>query len=121
MTLRVRSNLSSLIVQRDFHAAATSLNRIVEKMTIGYKINDVKISTENTKIVALSTTQNVLAPEEEANITKIQNITSSLSEIKDADAVIEFSNNVQSQILRQAVASLLATTNQAPSIAMNLI
>ena len=49
------------------------------------------------------------------------NLTSASSLIKDADIAEESSNYVKQQILQQTSASLLATANQAPSIAMNLV
>lgn len=49
------------------------------------------------------------------------NLTSARSLIEDADIAEESSNYIKSQILQQTSASLLATANQAPSIAMNLI
>ena len=49
------------------------------------------------------------------------NLTSAKSLIEDADIAEESSNYIKSQILQQTSASLLATANQAPSIAMNLI
>ena len=50
-----------------------------------------------------------------------ENLTSSLSTIRDADVAEESSNYIKAQILQQASATLLATANQAPSIALNLI
>lgn len=50
-----------------------------------------------------------------------QNLTSSLSTLRDTDVAEESSNYIQSQILQQASATLLATANQTPSIALNLI
>ena len=50
-----------------------------------------------------------------------QNLTSSLSTLRDTDVAAESSKYVQSQILQQASATLLATANQTPSIALNLI
>ena len=49
------------------------------------------------------------------------NLTSAKSLLQDADIAKESSNYIKSQILQQTSASLLATANQAPSIAMNLI
>ena len=49
------------------------------------------------------------------------NLTSTSSLIKDADIAEESSNYVKQQILQQTSASLLATANQAPSIALNLV
>ena len=49
------------------------------------------------------------------------NLTSASSLIKDADIAEESSNYIKQQILQQTSASLLATANQAPSIALNLV
>ena len=82
---------------------------------------DDAIKTISDRVTALGAAQNRLSSAEDANSTKIQNLTSSLSTIKDADIAVESSNYIQAQILQQAAATLLATANQAPSIAMNLI
>ena len=50
-----------------------------------------------------------------------QNITSSLSTLRDTDVASESSNYIQQQILQQASATLLSTANQMPSIALNLV
>ena len=50
-----------------------------------------------------------------------QNITSSLSTLRDTDIAQESSNYIQAQILQQASATLLSTANQLPSIALSLI
>ena len=50
-----------------------------------------------------------------------ENIVSANSSIKDADVATESSNYIKYQILQQSSASLLATANQTPSIALNLI
>ena len=50
-----------------------------------------------------------------------QNLTSSLSTLRDTDVAEESSNYIQSQILQQASATLLATANQTTSIALNLV
>lgn len=49
------------------------------------------------------------------------NLTSSSSLIKDADIAEESSNYIKQQILQQTSATLLATANQSPSIALNLV
>ena len=49
------------------------------------------------------------------------NLTSASSLIKDADIAEESSNYIKQQILQQTSASLLATANQSPSIALNLV
>lgn len=57
---------------------------------------------------------------ESANV-MATNLTSASSLIKDADIAEESSNYIKQQILQQTSASLLATANQAPSIALNLV
>lgn len=57
---------------------------------------------------------------ESANV-MATNLTSTSSLIKDADIAEESSNYIKQQILQQTSASLLATANQAPSIALNLV
>ncbi len=49
------------------------------------------------------------------------NLTDAVSLIKDADIAEESSNYVKNQILQQSAASLLATANQTPQIALQLI
>lgn len=50
-----------------------------------------------------------------------ENIVSANSSIKDADVATEASNYIKYQILQQSSATLLATANQQPSIALNLV
>ncbi len=50
-----------------------------------------------------------------------ENIVSANSSIKDADVATESSNYIKYQILQQSASTLLATANQTPSIALNLI
>lgn len=49
------------------------------------------------------------------------NLTEANSTIKDADVAVSSSNYIKYQILQQSSATLLATANQMPSIALNLI
>ena len=50
-----------------------------------------------------------------------ENLVSSRSTIRDADVAKDSANYIQQQILQQASATLLATANQSPSIALQLI
>ena len=50
-----------------------------------------------------------------------ENIVSANSSIKDADVATEASNYIKYQILQQSSSTLLATANQQPSIALNLL
>lgn len=58
---------------------------------------------------------------EEAISVQKENIVSANSAIKDADVATESSNFLKYQILQQSAATLLATANQTPSIALNLL
>ena len=51
----------------------------------------------------------------------IDNLTSTQSTIRDADIAEESSAYIRNQILQQAASTLLATTNQTPSIALQLL
>ena len=48
-------------------------------------------------------------------------LTSANSLIKDADIAEESANYVKNQILQQTTATLLATANQSPSVALQLV
>lgn len=50
-----------------------------------------------------------------------ENMTSSLSTLRDTDVAEESSNYIKAQILQQAASTLLSTANQTPSIALNLM
>ena len=51
----------------------------------------------------------------------IDNLTSSLSTLRDADIAEVSSDYIRQQILQQASATLLATANQTPSFALQLL
>ncbi len=82
---------------------------------------DVVINEISSRVTTLGAAQNRI----ESAITSIgvqsENITSSLSTLRDADVATESSNYIKAQILQQASATLLATANQTPSIALNLL
>ena len=82
---------------------------------------DKALNTLTTRQTAIGAMQNRLDSASDALEVQYSNVTSSLSTIKDADVAAESSAYIKAQILQQASASLLATANQAPSIALNLI
>jgi len=96
--------------------ATTTSTAAAQLATLDTKINS--ISERATKIGAL---QNSLESAISALNVQSQNVTSSLSTIRDSDVAAESSAYIKSQILQQASATLLSTANQAPSIALNLI
>jgi len=86
---------------------------------IGFIDNAInEISKRVTKIGAA---QNRIASAISALDVQSQNLTSSLSTLRDTDVADESSKYIQAQILQQASATLLSTANQTPSIALNLL
>ena len=84
------------------------------------KLDDA-IKAISTRITKIGAAQNRVESAMETLNTQSQNITSSLSTLRDTDVAQESSNYIKAQILQQASATLLSTANQAPSIALNLI
>jgi flagellin len=82
---------------------------------------DNMISTISSRITTLGAAQNRIESAIESIGVQSENITSSLSTLRDADVATESSKYIKAQILQQASATLLATANQTPSIALNLL
>ena len=82
---------------------------------------DKAIQTISSKVTTIGASQNRVQSAIEAISVQTQNLTSSLSTIRDTDVSEQSSRYIQAQILQQASATLLATANQAPSVALNLI
>ena len=76
------------------------------------------VSLRSTKIGAY---MNRLDSAIESTDVQRENLIEANSTIKDADVATESSNYIKYQILQQSTATLLATANQMPSIALNLI
>ena len=82
---------------------------------------DKVINEISARVTTLGAAQNRIDSAIESIAVQSENITSSLSTLRDADIAEESSNYIQSQILQQAAATLLSTANQTPSIALNLL
>ena len=82
---------------------------------------DEVINTISSRITTLGAAQNRIESSIESIGVQSENITSSLSTLRDADVATESSNYIKAQILQQESATLLATANQTPSIALNLL
>ena len=98
-----------------------SLNVSDIKSSNTYNSINTFINTLSAKATDLGAVSNRLMSALDSASTVIQNLTSSRSTIKDADVAKESSRYIQKQILQQASASLLATANQTPSLALQLI
>lgn len=95
-------------------AATSSASGMLDKI-------DSIISEISSRTTALGSAQNRIESAIESINVQTENITSSLSTLRDADVAEESSNYIKAQILQQAAATLLATANQTPSIALNLL
>ena len=84
--------------------------------TIDDAIN--KVSDARSKIGAY---QNRLESTLESLAIKNENLSASLSELRDADVAKEAAELTKQQILQQSSATLLAQANQNPSIALSLL
>ena len=82
---------------------------------------DKVINQISTRTTTLGAAQNRIDSAIESIAVQSENITSSLSTLRDADVASESSNYIKAQILQQAAATLLSTANQTPSIALNLL
>ena len=82
---------------------------------------DTAIQTISTRVTKIGAAQNRIDSAMSSVDVQTQNLTSSLSTIKDSDVATESSAYIKAQILQQASATLLSTANQSPSIALNLI
>ena len=82
---------------------------------------DSMLSSLSNYQVRVGASQNRLEYALEANEIQSENLTSSLSTIRDADIAKVSSDLIRYQILQQACATLLSTANQMPSIALQLL
>ena len=82
---------------------------------------DNAIDEISKRVTRIGTAQNRIESALSAIDVQSQNLTSSLSTLRDTDVAHESSKYIQAQILQQASATLLSTANQTPSIALNLI
>ena len=73
------------------------------------------------RVTLLGAASNRLESAIEAITVQQENLTSSLSTLRDADVAVESSEYIKAQILQQASATLLSSANQTPSIALNLL
>ena len=99
------------VIQDNSDASATKM--------IGFIDNAIR--EISSRVTQLGAAQNRVSSALGAIDVQSQNLVSSLSTLRDTDVADESSKYVQAQILQQASATLLATANQTPSIALNLI
>lgn len=87
-----------------------------------YDVLNSAVEKISTRKVNIAKVQNKLDATADSLDVQYANITSSMSTIKDTDVASSSSaENIKSQILSQASATLVSTANQSPSTAINLI
>ena len=100
----------------------SSLRDIGLNKTADYlSIIDNSLKIVNTKQTEFGAVMNRLDSALEEISIKYENLASSRSTIRDADIAEVSSEYIKQQILQQASATLMATANQAPAIALQLI
>lgn len=96
----------------------------LDDSTLAYNmlsIIDTAMAEVSSRVTLLGAAQNKIESAASAIEVATINQTSSLSTIRDADVAEESTNYIQQQIIQSAAATLLATANQTPSIALDLI
>ncbi len=116
------ADINSLF-KKDINALASACSGL----TTGTSANSMLASIDSVineisgRVTTLGAAQNRIDSAVESISVQSENLTSSLSTLRDADVADESSNYIKAQILQQAAATLLATANQSPSIALNLL
>ena len=117
------SNTSQITVDTSF-----DIWKLDSLRNIGYMNSSVMLSTideiilrVNERQTTLGAYQNRLESALEQISVQYDNLVSSSSTIRDADIAEESSRYIKMQILQQASATLLATANQTPAIALQLL
>lgn len=102
---------------------ATFVQDAAKTSSAASKLEDIDkaITKISDRVTSIGAAQNRVDSAISSLSVQSENLTSSLSTLRDADVAEESSNYIKSQILQQASATLLATANQLPSIALNLI
>ena len=102
------------IIKKIFYKHNLTTNDYLEKI-------DEILAQISDRQVHFGAVQNRLESVLEEIAIRYDNLASSRSTIRDADIAEVSSQYIQQQILQQAAATLMATANQSPSIALQLI
>ena len=97
----------SVLEESDARESLSKIDEMMDKVTA--------------KMTEIGSAQNRLESTMEFQDVQISALTSANSLIKDADIAEESSNYIKNQILQNVTSSLLATANQNPSIALQLL
>ena len=119
----INSDLSSIVsldFAMDIKSLTFSLTDSDSARSCLRKIDNLLLEISD-KQVEYGATESRLESAFESITVNIENLTSSLSTIRDADMAEVSSEYIRQQILQQASATLLSTANQSPAIALQLI
>ena len=105
------------VANATFAANCSSAADAADQLT---RIDDA-IDNISNRVTTLGASQNRLESAIDSIQVTTENLTSSLSTVKDADIATESTRYLQAQILQSAATTLLSTANQTPSIALQLI
>ena len=86
-----------------------------------FKQIDYLLNTVSAKQTEFGAAENRLDSALEEISTQYENLTSSRSTLRDADIAEVSSEYIRQQILQQASATLMATANQSPALALQLL
>ena len=113
----------SLFIRTSFIANYIDTFNPNEDFSNGLSLSNIKkiLNFATTRQTELGAVQNQLESALEAISTQRENLISSRSTLKDADVAEVSSEYIKQQILQQASATLLATANQSPALALQLI
>ena len=117
------SDTSQITVDTSFDIWKLDSLRNIGYMNSSVMLNTVDdiISRVNERQTTLGAYQNRLESALEQISVQYENLVSSRSTIRDADIAEESSEYIKMQILQQASATLLATANQTPALALRLL
>ena len=116
------SESSRITIETDFSLTDLDILRNVGRgNSTLLEIIDEKLAFVSEKQTEFGAAQNRLESALESISVSYENLVSSRSTIRDADVAEESSAYIRNQILQQAAATLLATANQTPSIALQLL
>ncbi len=116
------SENSSIGLTTSFGLSLTSLLRGIGKGEMDYlSMIDNMLNSVSSKQTQYGAVQNRLDSSLEEISTQYENLVSSRSTLRDADISEVSSEYIRQQILQQASATLLATANQSPSLALQLL
>lgn len=105
----------------------TALAEKMSGLNAGAKAHDYLTALDTalkdiaSRVTDLGAAQNRLESAMSAIDTNIQQLTNSRGTMRDADVAEESTNFISAQVLQSAASTLLATANQSPSIALQLI